>query len=128
MAYFGIPRGRRKASATIRITINVDGGGSNNATMFSNSSSLGSVTFNNAGWLEIVNSLGQNVNFIEIFDSTGATARVGTGSASSEADLLLDVPGGNGFIPVRIDAGTRVSVRAITNPPAGSEFVINFYD
>lgn len=128
MAYFGIPRGRRKASATIRIAVTADGGGAGNATMYSNSTSLGAVTLNNSGWLEVVNSLAQNVNFIEIFDSTGATARIGTGGSGSEADLLLDVPGGNGFIPVRIDAGTRVSIRAITNPPAGSEVVINFYD
>lgn len=128
MAFFGIPRGRRKASATVRITVDTDGGGAGNATLYLDSTSVGAVTLNTAGWLEVVNSLAQNVNFIEIFDSTGATARIGTGGSGSEADVLLDVPGGNGFIPVKIDAGTRVSIRAITNPPAGSEVVINFYD
>lgn len=128
MAFFGIPRGRRKASATVRITVDTDGGGTGNATLYLDSTSVGAVTLNNSGWLEIVSSLANNVNYIEIFDSTGATARLGIGAASSEADLLLDVPGGNGFISVRIDAGSRLAIRAITNPPAGSEFVMNFYD
>ena len=127
MAFFGIPRGRRKAAPTIRITIdNINP--SNNATLYSDSGVGTTVTFGTAAWLELAASLPQNVNYLEIFDSTGNTARLGLGAPASEADLLLDVPGGNGLIPVRIDAGSRVSLRAITTPAAGTEIVINFYD
>lgn len=127
MSYFGIPRGRNKANATIRLTIDNDNP-TNNATLYSNSGAGSTVTFATSAWLELVNSIANTVNFIEIFDSTGFTARLGTGGSGSEADLLLDVPGGNGHIPVLIQAGTRVSLRPLTTPPAGSEVVINFYD
>lgn len=127
MSFFGISRGRRKASATIRITIDNENP-TNNATLYSDSGSGTTVTYNTSGWLEIVASLAQNVNYIDMFDSTGYTTRFGTGAASSEVDLMLDSPGGPGFIPVRIDAGTRIALRPLTDPPAGGEVTICFYD
>ena len=127
MSYFGIPRGRRKASPTIRLTID-NANPTNNATLYSDSGVGTTVTFGTAAWLQIVASTAQIINFVEIFDSTGFTARLGIGAPASEADLFLDVPGGNGHIPVQIQAGSRVALRPLTTPPAGSEFVINFYD
>jgi hypothetical protein len=127
MSYFGIPRGRNKAHSTIRLTIDNDSL-TNNATLYTNSAAGVTVTFATSAWLELVSSLSQAVNFIEIFDSTGNTARLGTGAASSEVDLLLDTPGGNGHIPVYVAAGTRISLKPLTTPPAGAEVVINFWD
>jgi len=127
MAYFGIPRGRNKAHATVRLTID-NNNPTDNATLYSDSGAGTTVTFATSAWLQLAASISSTVNFIEIFDSTGFTARLGTGAASSEVDLLLDVPGGNGHIPVFVNAGTRVSMRPLVAPPAGSEVVINFYD
>lgn len=127
MSFFGIPRGRRKAASTIRVTIDNDNP-TNNATMYVDSGAGTTVTFDTSSWLELIASVPQAVNYIELFDSTGFTARVGLGAASSEQDLFLDVPGGSGFVPVKIDPGERVSIRAMTTPPAGAEFVFNFYD
>ena len=86
------------------------------------------VTYSSAGWLQIFSSTAEQVNFIEIFDSTGDTARLGTGAVASEANLLQIVPGGNGHIPLRVDAGSRLVIRPIVTPAAGSETTINFYD
>jgi len=128
MSFFGIPRGRNKASPTIRLTID-NAGVTNNATLYVDSATPGTVvTFATSAWLEFVASTAQTINFIEIFDSTGFTARLGTGAAASEVDLLLDVPGGNGYIPVLIAAGTRVSMKPLTTPTVGAEVIINFYD
>lgn len=127
MSYFGIPRGRNKASPTIRLTIDNENP-TNNATLYSDSGVGTTVTFATSAWLQLVASTSQAINFIELFDSTGFTARLGTGAAASEQDLLLDVPGGNGHIPVQLAAGTRISLRPLTTPPVGSEVVINFYD
>lgn len=127
MSFFGIPNGRRKANPTIRITIDNDNP-TNNATMYSDSGVGTVVTFATSGWLELITSLSMAVNYVEIFDSTGFTGRLGTGAPTSEVDLLLDVPGGNGFIPVKIDAGTRVAIRPLTTSPVGAEIVINFYN
>jgi hypothetical protein len=116
-----------KASPTVRLTIDNDSL-TNNATLYIDSAAGTTVTFATSAWLELVASLGQAINFIEIFDSTGFTSRLGTGAASSEIDLLLDTPGGNGHIPVFLAAGTRIALRPMTTPPAGSEVVINFWD
>jgi hypothetical protein len=127
MSFFGVPRGRRKASPTIRVTIDNDDP-TNNATLYVDSDAGTTVTFGTGGWLELVASLAQGVNYIEIFDSTGFTARLGTGAPASEVDLLLNVPGGNGLLPVKIDPGTRVAMRPMTTPPVGAEFTVNFFD
>jgi len=127
MAYFGIPRGRLKASPTIRLTID-NNNPTLNATLYTDSGAGVTVTFATSAWFQLVASTAQTINFIEIFDSTGYTARLGVGAAASEVDLLLDVPGGNGHIPVLIPAGTRLTLRPMTTPTAGAEVVINFYD
>lgn len=127
MSYFGLPRGRRKANATIRITIDNDNP-TNNATLYSDSGAGTTVTYRTTGWLELVASLAQAVNFVELFDSAGFTARLATGAASSEVDLFLSYPGGNGHVPVKIDPGLRLAIRPTTNPAAGSEIVLNLYD
>lgn len=127
MSFFGVPRGRRKANATIRLTID-NNNPTNNATLYTDSAAGVTVTFATSAWLQLIASTPSAINFIDLFDSTGFTARLGTGAAASESDLFLDVPGGNGYIPVKIDPGTRVALRPLTTPVAGSEFVINFWD
>ncbi len=127
MSYMGIPRGRKKAAATIRLTID-NNGLTNNATFYSNSGVGTVVTYSTSAWFEIIASLAQNVNMVDIFDSTGYTARLGTGAPAAEVDLMLDYPGGNGQVFVRIDAGTRIALRPLVHPPSGAEVVINFWD
>jgi hypothetical protein len=127
MSFFGIPRGRNKAAATVRLVI-INTNPTNNAQLYLDSASPTTVTYRNTGWLQLFSSLPNVVNALEIFDSTGFTARVATGAPSSEVDLLLNVPGGNGFIPVKIDAGERLAIRPVTNPDVGTEFVLNLYD
>lgn len=127
MSFFGIPRGRRKAAPTVRLTID-NANPTNNATLYVDSGAGTTVTFGTAAWLQLNASTPQAINYLDIFDSTGFTARFGTGAAASEVDLFLDTPGGNGLIPTKIDPGTRLSLRALTTPSAGSEIVITFYD
>jgi hypothetical protein len=127
MSYFGIPRGRNKALSTVRLVIN-NANPTNNASLYLDSGSPTTVTFYPGTWLELFASTSTNVNMIEIFDSNGFTQRLGTGAAAAEVDLLLDFPGGNGNIPVRINSGTRVVLQPITNPVVGAEVDINWYD
>lgn len=127
MSFFGIPRGRNKAAATVRIRV-ISLTVTNNAELSLNSGTPTTVTFRDTTWLELFSSLPATVNSIDIFESTGFTFRMATGAPSSETDLMLITPGGNGFIPVKINAGQRVSVRPITNPDVDTEVVINFFD
>lgn len=127
MSFFGIPRGRRKAASTIRITIDNDNP-TNNATLYLDSDSGTTVTLATSGWLELIASTTKAINYIQIFDSQGFTGRLALGAPASETDLILIEPGGPGFIPVKIDPGQRVSIRPLAASPVGAEIVINFYD
>jgi hypothetical protein len=126
MSYFGIPRGRRKAISQVRLVTD----GSGVTTRFRDGVSEGTVTYTTAGWTELVSVAQntQNVNQIEIFDSTGNTSLMGSGSAGSEVVLIHVTPGGNGVVGLRIDAGTRLAIKPLTTPANNTELVINFYD
>ena len=131
MSFFGIPSGRRKALSTVRL-LTANGNTTSNANLYLDSGTASTVTYYPGSWTVLFASTAQTVNYIEIFDAFGATARFATGSSGSEADLFLDYPGGNGFVPVLIPAGSRLTIQPTANPiyVAGStpqELVINFY-
>jgi hypothetical protein len=135
MSFMGFPRGRSKALSTVRIQL-LNGGVTNNANLYLNSGSPTVVTYYPGTFLQLFASTAVAVNYVEVFDSFGFTARVATGAASSEVDLFLDLPGGNGGIPLFIAAGTRLSVTPIVAPTFDAavaatsqpELTINFYD
>ena len=126
MSYFGIPRGRRKAFSQVRLVTD----GSGVTTRYRDGVSEGTVTYSTAGYTELVSAAQntQNVNQIEIFDSSGNTGLLGTGAAASEVVLIHVVPGGNGLVGLRIDAGTRIAIKPLTTPANNTECTLNFYD
>jgi hypothetical protein len=126
MAFFGLPRGRRKAFAQVRLV--TDSGGV--TTRYRDGVSEGVVTYSTAGYTELcsVAQMTKNTNMIEIFDSSGNTALLATGASLSEVVFLHVTPGGNGAIQVRIDSGTRIAIKPLVTPPNNSESTYNFYD
>jgi hypothetical protein len=127
MTYFGQPRGRRKALSTVRITTS---GGI--TTLVKDSGTPVNITssYLTTAWTELFDaaSVIVAVNMIEIFETTGNTARLGLGESGLESDLMLMFPGGNGAVSVRIDPGMRIAIRPLTAVSDGTETVINFYD
>lgn len=85
----------------------------------------GSVT--TGAWVELVASLSDSVNEVEIFDSSGSTLELGIGGSGSEARTMLIFPGGNGRVLLHIAAGSRVSIRAVSATASLGENLINFY-
>jgi len=77
-------------------------------------------------WVELVSSLGAEVNLLDIFDSSGQTMELGVGAAASEARVAIIYPGGNGQLPLQIASGSRVSIRAVSNDADAGELNINF--
>jgi hypothetical protein len=66
-------------------------------------------------WTQLIAATAGAAQGILLFDSSGQTLELGIGAAASESRLLIIPPGGlNGFIPVAIPAGSRVSVKAIS--------------
>lgn len=79
-------------------------------------------------WVQLVASTASIIHEFDIFDSSGQTLELGTGAAASETRLILIFPGGNGRVPVTINAATRVSIRAVSATASSGELDINFYD
>jgi hypothetical protein len=133
MSYVGKRRGSRKVLSTVRIVHD----GSGQAQMSLNGGALGGlVDLDLTTWFEIFDSSAMNetVNLIEVFDSTGEVMQIGTGGTdgagnAAAATLMQVTPGGNGTLYVRIDAATRLSMKALSSvPTANTETLINFYD
>lgn len=66
-------------------------------------------------WVQLIASTAAAINCITVFDSSGQTLKLGTGAAGFETIALIVPPGGlGGCIPLHIDAGTRISIEAIS--------------
>lgn len=73
-------------------------------------------TVTTGAWTQLIAATAAAINCVTVFDSSGQTLELGTGGAGVEARKLIIPPGGHdGCIPLAIGAGTRVSVRAISN-------------
>lgn len=76
---------------------------------------------------ELVASLSAAVSEVEIYDSSGKTLVLATGSAGSEVNKIYIMPGGNQKIPLTLASGTRVAVKAVSEAATYGELVVNFY-
>lgn len=79
------------------------------------------------GYVQLVALLTSAAKEIEIFDSSGETLVLAIGAAASEVDKVYVIPGGNGKIPVKIAASSRLSIKAISGNATSGELIINFY-
>lgn len=76
-------------------------------------------------WVELDASTAAVINKILLFDSSGQTLELGIGAGAAETRTLIIPPGGlDGWVPLRIAAGTRLSLRAISGTASTGE--INF--
>lgn len=72
-------------------------------------------TVTTATWTQLIASTAAEINALSLFDSSGQVMELGVGALSSESRVLLIPPGGcDGVVPLRIAAGSRVSVRAVS--------------
>jgi len=81
-------------------------------------------------FVELTAALTQAMSQAEIFDSSGQTLEIATGSGGSEVVRFRVFPGGNGFVPLDntiFAAAERVSIRAVSANATAGEININFY-
>jgi hypothetical protein len=121
------------ASGQIPITVNVIGTypitvAVSGKTPFTNvrvNYSTNNVT--TTAYTQLVASTSQAATAMEVFDSSGQTLFFAFGGAGSEVNKVLDYPGGNGFIPLAIPAGTRLSITAVSGAATSGELDLNLY-
>jgi len=86
-----------------------------------------SVNVTTSAYTQLIASTAAEAHEVEIFDSSGQTLFLATGAAASEVNQVYIIPGGNGRIPLRIAAGTRISVKAVSGTASAGEIDINLY-
>ena len=84
-----------------------------------------STAITTGAYTELLASTYAEINHLEIFDSSGETLVLAIGESGSEIDLIEITPGGNGDIPLKITAGSRISVKAKTEDTSSGRLSIN---
>jgi hypothetical protein len=88
-----------------------------------------SVNVLTSAWVQLIASTAAEIDLLTVFDSCGQTLELGTGAAASESRQLIIPPGGvDGQFQLRIPAGTRVSVRAVSANCTSGEINITGYN
>lgn len=78
-------------------------------------------------YVELDSALDSDSSYAEIFDSSGETLLIAVGAAGSEDDQFYIMPGGNGRIPLLLNEGMRLSVKAVSANTSTGELVINLW-
>lgn len=86
-----------------------------------------STSVTTAAYTQLLASTSAAINEVEIFDSSGQTLVLATGTAGAEADQVYIFPGGNGRIPLAIATSTRVAIKAVSATANSGEISVNFY-
>lgn len=80
-----------------------------------------------SSWVEVSSATPFVVKTITIFDSSGQTMEVGTGSSGHEVAQFL-VGAGGGAYPAQISQGVRVVYRAVSGTANTGEADINLFN
>lgn len=76
-------------------------------------------------YTQVIASTSAEAQELNIFDSSGQTLVLATGAESSEVEQMYIFPGGNGTVKLRIPAGTRIAIKAVSGTANAGEFLIN---
>jgi hypothetical protein len=77
-----------------------------------------------ATYLEVVSSTSLLANAVHFFNGTGFSVILAFGSSGSEVDQFIFPPSGD-VVPLRVPAGTRLTLKAFTADITTGEVVIN---
>ena len=78
-------------------------------------------------FVQIIASTPFTATGLDIFDSSGQTLELAVGAPGSESIQFIIFPGGNGFVPIRIPKGSRVSLKALSATANSGEQDLNLY-
>jgi hypothetical protein len=79
-----------------------------------------------SSWVQIFASTTYTVGNLCAADSSGQTMEIGVGSAGNEVRYLL-LPAGGGCFPRSLNAGVRVSIRAVSATANSGELDMNLF-
>ena len=85
--------------------------------------SLGNVT--TAAYTELIASTSALIKEWSVFDSSGQTMVLASGGAGAEVDFAYIQPGGGDAFTHQVAAGTRISIKAVSDNATVGNLVLN---
>lgn len=76
-------------------------------------------------WVQVDASTAGAINLLCLTDQSGQVMELGSGAAASETRIFLIAPGFSDCIPLRIAAGVRLSVRAVSATASSGYLIIS---
>lgn len=90
-----------------------------------------SSSISTGAWTQVSASVQRAASYVEIFNSTGATLAVSTGSAGQESSHILPytvLQGGSSIlVPLEVTSGNRLSVKSLDNAATSGVLVMNLF-
>ncbi len=83
-------------------------------------------TITSSSWFEIVASMASDATHLHIFDSSGYPLQIGFGDLGQEVVRFVVSPGGDGPIALRVPAGTRLTIKSVSETLTVGILIINF--
>jgi hypothetical protein len=121
-----------EATQAIKVSVVSDesggGGGSTELTAVSLvRKDYTSETVTTSDYTELIASIPTAVLNVEIFDSSGEILVLAVGNVGAEVNKVYVFPGGNGRIPLKLDVGERLSIKAVSAAAATGDLLVNLY-
>lgn len=83
---------------------------------------------NTTDWTELIASLPQTAQLIDVFDGSGRAIALAVGAPGEEVQYVIIPPGGNtGPLPLFFASLSRISIKAIGANADSGELVVNLY-
>jgi len=85
-----------------------------------------SIEASSGSYFEITSSTSSATIAIAVYDTTGASLSIATGSIGVETPILFTGPGDSGTYPKSISTGSRISIKSLeaTAPGSGSNIIV----
>jgi hypothetical protein len=88
----------------------------------------GTTNVTTSAWTQLTAALPSGVSAIQVFDTSGQSVAIGVGAPGAEVHKLTIGPNSNGMItPMRLEAGQRISVKALSATASTGELNINLF-
>ena len=100
----------------------------NTASSFPYVIDMASTNITNAAYVQVIASVGKQVDAIDVFSGNGQPVFIAIGGAGAEINQIAVIPGGQaGPIPIKIPIGSRISLKSAGSNLTSGIFILNAY-
>jgi hypothetical protein len=89
---------------------------------------MASINITNAAYVQVIASVSKQIDAVDVFSANGQPVFLAVGGAGAEVNQIAIIPGGQSSpIPVKIAAGSRISLKSAGANLTSGYFILNAY-